>query len=234
MDNIAAARSRFALSPATRACFGSSGAVLLSLQRNRFYGLSLTDALILERLLHEGCASDHEPASVRQFLNAGLLVRFDADRPLPLPPPLRLESPLTAVQATQSPSAITALTLMHFAGACAWALWALKYSSLESTARSVRELRLSHAERRVDTTDKVADLISIFGQCRRLTFTARDRCLFHALALTRFLIHHDVPAVWVIGVRLRPWKAHSWAQYGPAVLDSTPEHVHEFLPILIS
>jgi hypothetical protein len=234
MDRIAASTSRFALSPATRACFSSSGAVLLSLQSNRFYGLNPTDAQILERLLHEGCATDSEPANVRQFLDAGLLARVGTDWSLPLLPPLTLESPLTAVLATRAPSTLTPLTLMHFASACAWALWTLKYRSLETTARSLRQLRRSHSGDRLDPSIRLAELVSTFGRFRHLTFTARDRCLFHALALTRFLIHHDVPALWVIGVRLRPWKAHSWAQYGPAVLDSTPEHVDEFLPILVS
>jgi hypothetical protein len=67
---------------------------------------------------------------------------------------------------------------------------------------------------------------------RPFAFTSLDQCLFHALALTRFVNDSGQLATWVIGVRLRPWGAHSWVQQNHRVLDTTPEIVREYAPIL--
>jgi hypothetical protein len=64
------------------------------------------------------------------------------------------------------------------------------------------------------------------------TFAARDRCLFHSLALVNFLARHAVFPTWVIGVRARPWGAHAWVQHDKLLLDANPEQVCEFASIL--
>ena len=72
-----------------------------------------------------------------------------------------------------------------------------------------------------------------FRQLRLYSLTTLDQCLFHALALCRFLSPFGVFPSWVIGVRTHPWGAHSWVQCGDLVLDDTPEHVLEYTPLLI-
>lgn len=84
-------------------------------------------------------------------------------------------------------------------------------------------------------TASLPSLRTAIGRFRRLrpyAFAAHDQCLFHALVLMRYLIAQDLFATWVIGVRLRPWGAHSWVQYGSTLLDCTPESVREFKPII--
>ena len=48
---------------------------------------------------------------------------------------------------------------------------------------------------------RAIELVGIFRRLRPHTFAARDRCLFHSLALVRFLSRHAVFPTWVIGVR---------------------------------
>ncbi len=79
---------------------------------------------------------------------------------------------------------------------------------------------------------QIFDLIAAFRRLRPLAFTAKGRCLVHALTLVKFLSHYGVRPTWYIGVMLRPWAAHSWVQLDGLVLDSTPEKVCEFTPIL--
>jgi len=79
---------------------------------------------------------------------------------------------------------------------------------------------------------RAVELVCLFRRLRPLAFTAKDQCLFHALALVRFLAFYSVFPVWVVGVRTRPWAAHSWVQQGTLLLDSNPEHVCEYTPIL--
>jgi hypothetical protein len=79
---------------------------------------------------------------------------------------------------------------------------------------------------------ELAALVRQFRRLRPYAFAAHDQCLFHALTLTRFLGAHGVYPTWVIGVRLRPWGAHSWVQHDHWLLDATPEAVREYTPIL--
>jgi hypothetical protein len=79
---------------------------------------------------------------------------------------------------------------------------------------------------------RAVELVGIFRRLRPHTFAARDRCLFHSLALVRFMARHDVFPTWVIGVRAKPWGAHAWVQQGKLLLDANPEQVCEYTPIL--
>ena len=38
---------------------------------------------------------------------------------------------------------------------------------------------------------------------------------------------------WVIGVTTQPWAAHSWVQWGGFLLDTNPEKVCAYTPILM-
>jgi hypothetical protein len=78
----------------------------------------------------------------------------------------------------------------------------------------------------------MAELTNAFARVRPWVFTADGHCLVHALTLVLFLSHYGIYAEWVLGVRTRPWGAHSWVQVGSAILDSTPEKVWDFEPIL--
>ena len=74
--------------------------------------------------------------------------------------------------------------------------------------------------------------MSIFRRLRPYEFAAKDQCLFHALALLKFLAHYNIHPTWVIAVRPTPWAAHSWLQLGTLVLDCTPEEISGYTPIL--
>ena len=79
---------------------------------------------------------------------------------------------------------------------------------------------------------RAVELVGLFRRLRPHTFAARDRCLFHSLALVRFTARHGVFPTWVIGVRAKPWGAHAWVQQGKLLLDANPEQVCEYTPIL--
>lgn len=68
---------------------------------------------------------------------------------------------------------------------------------------------------------------------RPFALTTHDRCLHDSLALIHFLTTRGLIAQWVIGVRLRPFGAHSWVQRGSVVLNDQPDHVRAYEPILV-
>src|ERR1700679_490019 len=80
---------------------------------------------------------------------------------------------------------------------------------------------------------QVAGAIGIFRRLRPLLFAAEGHCLIHALTLIRFLSNYQFYPEWVIGVTTQPWGAHSWVQWENYLLDTNPEKVCAYTPILV-
>ena len=121
--------------------------------------------------------------------------------------------------------------IASFLAALAWTRRALRSRSLYSIACEVRDRKAAAAGGDFDE-GRAVELVGIFRRLRPHTFAARDRCLFHSLALVRFMARHDVFPTWVIGVRAKPWGAHAWVQQDKLLLDANPEQVCEYTPIL--
>lgn len=58
------------------------------------------------------------------------------------------------------------------------------------------------------------------------------RCLLYSLALTDLLLSERIPPTLVFGVKLAPFSAHCWVQYGDCILNDSLEHSRLFTPIL--
>ena len=80
---------------------------------------------------------------------------------------------------------------------------------------------------------QVAGMVDVFRRLRPFVFAPENRCLLHALTLVNFLARYDFYPEWVLGVSTQPWGAHSWVQWGNFLLDSNPEKVCSFTPILV-
>jgi hypothetical protein len=79
----------------------------------------------------------------------------------------------------------------------------------------------------------MAKTVDLFRQLRPFVFAAEGRCLLHALTLVNFLASYGLYPDWVIGVATQPWDAHSWVQWGNCLLDSNPEKVCKYTPIMV-
>lgn len=130
-------------------------------------------------------------------------------------------------------SATPHLHLHHIAAflrACLWAKRAVDSRLLYSIAC---EIAASKARMTPDNDlEHTIELVSLFRRLRPYAFSAKDQCLFHALALLKFLTHYNIFPTWVIAVRPTPWAAHSWLQLGTFVLDCNPEEINGYTPIL--
>lgn len=223
---------RYKLAPHVRACFAASGAVLLDLRRNRYFGLSPGDADLLLAALRDPSGNSSFGRLALHLQHAGLLSALDAgegmDAATHLDPPVRSVGQEFERSIRSGPS-----EWITFLRACIWARYALRFRSLYSLVHEFQNRERPICTGAQDDDQRIIELVCVFRRLRRFAFTARDRCLFHSLALMRFLSHYNLSATWVIGVRLRPWKAHSWVQYGSMALDSSPEQIVEFTPILV-
>jgi len=123
---------------------------------------------------------------------------------------------------------------LHIARSAAMvALW-LKRLSLAEIERRVR--RMHEPGRSSEHPAFVAqlhDAVASYCRLRPFLFTVHDRCLFDSLTLVCFLAMEGLPTRWVIGVRTRPFAAHSWVQSGHLVLNDVQEHVRRYTPILV-
>jgi hypothetical protein len=231
--------------PHVRVCPLLASTILLDLKRNRYYGIGTNETRALSTLALnwseangnaaavERLAPDAATAMADALIEAGLLSRdAPTDRTTLCCPRLDLSGVLSS--AGHELSRGTSLRLEHiasFLGALAWTRRALRSRSLYSIACELRDRKAAAAGGDFDE-GRAIELVGIFRRLRPHTFAARDRCLFHSLALVRFMARHDVFPTWVIGVRAKPWGAHAWVQQDKLLLDANPEQVCEYTPIL--
>jgi hypothetical protein len=221
------------------ACVVDGGGVVIDLHTNCYTGL---DARGITALLHHCPGARAQPLMqlepdamqtlAQQLLRAGFLEEalpahrdFDPTC-IDLHAPLHGLSDLESVDRRLRPSDPVQL-LRH----CVRTHRRLKTSSLYALACALRQRKAALAESPAPLQD-IVSLAARFARLRPYTFVAHDRCLFHSLALASFLLAHELSCTWVIGVRTRPWAAHSWVQCQDWLLNASPEEVREYVPLL--
>lgn len=125
-------------------------------------------------------------------------------------------------------------SLTCFSVALARASAHLHLKSFDQLVTYVRQRR-EQSSSGLSAQDSVAIrvLVNSFRRWRPLAYASRGACLFDSLVLLEFLAHFRVYPTWVLGVRSRPFMAHSWVQHEHCVLNGTVEYVEQFTPILI-
>ncbi len=230
--------------PHTRVCVTATGAVLLDLKRNRYFGLGQREARSLSTLATNWSAASTpfgQPLEPMQLddaarladalIKAGFLTSIAPTESGPSFAAIESNATLTSVG--HELSAAVRLHLHHmvaFLRACIWAKRAVDSRLLYSIACEVAANKTG-AQQTVDL-GRTIELVCVFRRLRPYAFAAQDQCLFHALALLKFLSQYDIFPTWVIAVRPKPWAAHSWLQLGSFVLDCNPEEICEYTPIL--
>jgi hypothetical protein len=124
--------------------------------------------------------------------------------------------------------------LMSFLEAYLWARGSLAWRTFSYVVEEVRarKLRRARSMNRCELR-RVAAMVDVFRRLRPYVFAAEGRCLLHALTLMRFLSKYELHPEWVIGVATQPWGAHSWVQWDNYLLDSNPEKVCGYTPIMM-
>lgn len=239
-DVVAAWRPAFSLADHVRACEMSDQLVLLDLRRSRYLALGLRQWEILSgprKPLAAGQRNGHRAATesdierlaaplLRQRVLTRATTRGLARDSAQLP-----EASLD-VRGVMPISAVGARRVWRFLAATGWAAAVLRLRSLSfSVGHVARQARRLHRPQADD--QRLRDAVAAFETLRPLLFTARDKCLFDSLALVSFLASEGLAAQWVVGVKTRPFAAHSWVQVGSVVLNDLHEHVRSFKPILV-
>lgn len=248
------ARSKYSIAPEVYACRTSELTVFLDLARNRYVGVGPTESDMLATIVDgwprrlEGGLTSPENKHVVPISSPEATSAIDA---------LVAQGLLKAVASHSSTSTLntTAVAIdgelvsigdeldgdssiewhhvLNFFRAFVGAKFALRWLSLRRIVYSVAGRRPVPASEDDHTVlDETVRLVCIFRRIRPWVFRAKDNCLLHALVLVKFLDLYRIPATWVFGVKVNPWGAHTWAQQGRYLLDTNPEKVCTFTPIL--
>jgi hypothetical protein len=242
MQSIPARAPQYRLADHVRACRVDEQVMLLDLRRNKYLGFRGPQLDALGQLVADwpGSHADGDtsplspaaPACLRPLLDQQLLSEVDNERqPSPfLPQALQCVDP--DAELTRPTATCRDALCLGWAAAGA-ALW-LRRLNLAAIATRVVRLRMPGGTNGEGKSPQaVRDAVSSYMQLRPFLFTAHDKCLHDSLTLIRFLARRGMFPAWVIGVRTRPFAAHSWVQSASLVLNDVHEHVRTYTPILV-
>lgn len=235
MERLPSDAARLWLAPHVRCCAIDRQVVLLDLLQSRYLAVAASPRLSASVRgwppCPEATASDgRRDARLLQSLREQGLV---GERPLPTLPTPNHVPPCRSIALEPAPG-VRGLGLpatLRIMRAAAIARWQLRHRNLAAISGDVQDRR-----QRISTTRRdlsIDQLAAVYHRLRPLLYTARDQCLLDSLALQRFLADTGHDSTWVIGIRARPFAAHSWLQSEDAVLNDHHERVRRFRPILV-
>ena len=243
-------RRRYGVALHIHACATGSGTVILDVRRDKYLGLGreeselLADAVTgwpippwLRNGRQEGPASPGDAKELCESLvGAGVLERISetqATRVVAPPRDMRGEW-ISVGDELEVRGEVTARHLSNFLASYGWARYSLAWRPFFNVVNEVKAGKRRGA-RGVEACDirRLAAMVDVFRRLRPFVFAAEGRCLLHALTLMSFLSKYQLHPEWVIGVTTQPWGAHSWVQWRNFLLDSNPEKVCGYTPILV-
>lgn len=144
-----------------------------------------------------------------------------------------ISRPASDLFSTEDPDSISigALAIWQFSISCALSAYRLRVLPFESVIRSIIFRKQKTPKNIHSSSSDVYRLVAIFRRLR--PYFPRDfLCLFDSLALIEFLARYHIHVNMIFAVKLDPWSAHCWAQYGQVALNESIESTREYLPIL--
>lgn len=239
MLDAPAAHPRYRLAPHVRACRIDEQVVLLDLRRNKYIGVGGPQLALLSREVADwpASASSQKAAEPVQELGLATLVEQCLLVPAsqPGPTPIAIERPSTSLtlEAEAPASTTAARRLARLCWSAVVASHWLQRHRLADIATRVARLRRPQQHEESARNADLGKASAAYLRLRPFVLTAHDRCLHDSLTLIRYLAGEGLFPSWVIGVRTRPFGAHSWVQSGGLVLNDLHENVRAFTPILV-
>jgi hypothetical protein len=241
---------RFGVPPHIHVCVTGTGTVILDVRRDRYLGLGREDTELLVDAVPGWPIplwqqrSGRDAHAILQATNE-LCESLAADGVLERIPEAEKARTVLALRDMRGEwisigdelevrGRVTLRHMWNFLAAYCWARCSLAGRPFSAVVEEVRATKL----RRVRDIDryhlrKVSATVDVFRRLRPFVFAAEGHCLLHALTMMRFLSKYQFHPEWVIGVTTQPWGAHSWVQWGNFLLDSNPEKVCGYTPIMM-
>lgn len=146
--------------------------------------------------------------------------------------PVAPEAILDALSATERPK-IRWRHAVTFSLSVTYAIVMLKCRPFEALLQSLRRRKERRGTAPANySIAHIRECVKIFSWLRPFAYTESEACLFDSVVLTNFLFRQGVSADLLIGVRIRPFVAHSWVQVQGLALNDLPEYLAAYTPIL--
>jgi hypothetical protein len=116
-----------------------------------------------------------------------------------------------------------------------WTLAPLqRWTSLKQSIERLRRRKASIQHVESEPSDKqLRNLVGHFMRLRAITYTSRNCCVLDSLVLFDFLLRNGVCPTFLLGVAMRPFRAHCWVQYKSIALNDTFEFVDALSPLVV-
>lgn len=234
---------RLRLAPHVRACASDGQVILLDLRNSQYLGVgSPQSGALVDRVdgwprdlgpICDSATSTMADQLVASLLARGLLTHTSSKRP----PHATVGEVTASLDAEdESPNVdIGARRLARFFRSALVTTWWMRCRSLQAIATSVQERRdrLQRSDPDLSALDSARAGTAAYERLRPFVLTTHENCLRDSLALVGFLASEGVFPHWVVGVKTRPFGAHSWVQMGSTVLNDQHGTVRQFRPILV-
>lgn len=231
---------RYRLADHVRACFVDGQVILLDLQRSKYLGVVGPQLQVMSQVIVDWPPSAGASAALCETAPPDAWLAKLLGQRMLIPATeagvqyRQVDEPLASLNAElhRSPHRWHHLARLCWSATVA-SHW-LRRLSLADIACAVRRLRRGIQEH-IDAAQpqELRNAVASYTRLRPFVFTAHDQCLHDSLSLIRFLAMEGMTADWVIGVRARPFGAHSWVQSGSLVLNDVHENVRAYRPILV-
>lgn len=217
---------RYRLAPQVSFCETGHRLVFLDVATDRYFCLEPP----MEAAFRAAMANDpRAPADTLQTLIArGVLIAGEGLLASTTPPPEPRHSAFDFLERR----GLQPLRTMRAVAALIGARGSLRKRGLAATLDALAHVTVN--DRRTpapNDADSVA--VALAFRTTQLLVSPLDQCLPRSIALATLLFREGASASFVMGVRLRPFLAHSWVQAGDVVLNDRPDTVRTFTPILV-
>jgi len=227
------------------ACQTADGAIFMDLKSGQYFGLDLQKTRMLVPHIQgwPGSAgtsnADAEPADekasaaiVNSLLTGPMLLTNCTEAGKSIEFPVVRQTNAIPFRGTIRPyPRVNSRHILKFLRAYIRAVFEMECGSLVSTVRRVRARKGRHSSA-VRPNTNIVELVRVFRFLTPWLYAAKDHCLFDSMVLVEFLASYSVFPTWVIGVRTRPFAAHSWLQMDSLVLNERLEIAELYVPII--
>lgn len=210
-------------------CLIGDTVIFLDATAGRYFGASQQTQISFSRLISDsGRLPDEGDRNLSALISRGYLVESPLPVEFDIPPVQDLADNIGTRTFPSTPISLVALVVL-------WQLLIkvrLQTSSLDRLLDALSRRRLNQAPAKFDKRLHALRVSAAFRKAA-IFLGATDRCLVQSLAMFAVLKRHGVPCRFAIGVRTRPFKAHSWVEFDTLVLNDDIENVLRFNPILV-
>lgn len=218
----------YALRPGVSYCQVGEQLIFLDLPADKYLCLTHSAEAAFKRLCREqpSSADDREG-----FLTSGLVLPSAQARMTPCtPPPV-----LTGSFAENNPNEVGRMQQFAALSRLAHATISLRWAGLNATISRLagrKRAAASHQHNQPDPICTLRQTSTAFEACDAL-LGSKDKCLPRSIAAAHRLLDHGLEPILVLGVRLDPFHAHAWTQFGDRLVNERIEASRPFTPILV-